>query len=344
MTQIVADVVAQIVNSLEADGLAIDLLTYRKIIEKHRGRRVHSYEILNEIANNIIIGKAKLCRESNAGRVIGFYKGITIARTSRSSHFFSLVVKDAKSYCHGDDITDYFLNRFVEIYPRRPIILFDALFWELHHEYEKKKALKQLLMSVNIIRQYLTDLNVLLIFPPHEIMVLLNSFKNAIKVLNEFPHDLLKSRKAIVLDPYAPDKLTEDDVMNSDVFLIGLLVDDMFPRPFATYGASVIGELDAERKSIAYKGSVVGVPKEINKIIEIILSVRFANKTIEDAIIDAMGIDDKIYRVVYEASKICKRDEALEDVVKRLMREFQLDERYYRRILARVDKVSCRGM
>lgn len=341
--QIVADVVTQIVASLNVDGLAIDSLLYRKITEGYRGRVIHSYEILNEIANSIIIGKAKLCRESVPGKIIGLYKGVAIARIARESNTFNLVVKDAKSPCLGDDFTDYFLSRFAEIYPRRPIIVFDALFWELHHEREKKKALKQLLVSINIVRRYLTDLNVLLISPSNEIMTLLNSFKNAIKVLHKFPYDILKNHRVIVLDPYASDRVTENDVMNGDVFLVELLVDDMFPRPFATYGANVIRGLNVERKSIAYRGSVIGVPKEINKVIEIILDVRFAGKTMDEAIKDVMGVDDKIYRVVYEVSKMCRGNEALEDVIKGLMKELQLDEKYYKRVLARVDRASCRG-
>ncbi|MEL9939438.1 MAG: hypothetical protein QW348_00750 [Ignisphaera sp.] len=344
MMQIVADVVTQVVASLNADGLVIDSLLYGKITERYRGRIIHSYEILNEIANNIIIGKAKLCRENVSGKIIGFYKGVSIARITRESNTFNLVVKDAKSPCLGDDFTNHFLSIFAEIYPRRPIIVFDALFWELHHEYEKKKALKQLLVSINIVRQYLTDLNVLLVFPSHEIMALLNSFKNSIKVLHKFPYDLLKNHRVIVLDPYASDRLTENDVMNGDVFLVELLVDDMFPRPFATYGANMVRGLNAERKSITYRGSVIGVPKEINKVIEIVLDVRFAGKTMDEAIKDAMGVDDKIYRVVYEVSKMCRGNEALEDMIKRLMKELQLDERYYKRVLARVDRASCRGI
>ncbi|MDK6029279.1 hypothetical protein QPL79_07870 [Ignisphaera sp. 4213-co] len=343
MTSTPIDIAVHILRSLEVYELSITPLLYKRIVHKKKSsREITSQEILNEIVNGIIIDKVKLCRDNVMGKLIGFYKGLWLAKASRKGTIFNYSAKDSREYCQ-DDFTKHFIAKFVNHYPRKPIIMFDALLWELHHDKEKKKALTQLLLSINTIRQYLTDLNIAVLSPSHEVIALFKSFRNAIALYNQLPHDLIRNHKVVILDPYAHEKLTESDIMSGEVFIIGLLVDDMFPRPFATYAMNILRGLDVERKSILYKDSVIGVPKEINKIVEIVLSVRFNGKSLNDAIRDAMGIDNKIYRIVYEALKICKTREELNKIVKKLMEELHLDEKYYKKVLARIRNSSCRG-
>jgi len=341
MATLISDILQCTLEYLGIRDIVLSSKLYRNLL-RELNSCCASHKILHLVAEKLVMGSAKICRESTYGKVVGFYKGIAISRESRVPEQYDTVIKDFREQC-ARDISPLFNKIFAKLYPKSPLIVFDAILWELHHVNEKKGALKQLLFSLNVVRRYLTDLSMVVISPSMEIRAFLESFKNRITIIN-WPHRMQTNHGlTIVLDPYADRALTEVEVMKADTFVIGLLVDDMFSRPFATYLMTLLRNLkDCERRAIVYKEHIVGVPREINKIVEILLKVRFEGASISTAVKEVMGVDDKIKRLTREAAKYCNMGKAVDkNVVKSLMMELGLDERYYGKVLSRVRKLSC---
>jgi tRNA (adenine9-N1/guanine9-N1)-methyltransferase len=338
---LISDVFQLTLEYLDVRDIALSNRLYKVLIRELNGY-IEGHKILHLLAKRLVIGHVRICKESVYGKAIGFYKGITIGKETRGLQQYSIVAKDFKELCIHD-VTEVFNKSFIELYPKSPLILFDAILWELHSNAEKKNALKQLLLSLNVVRRYLTDLSMSIASPSIEIKMFLKTFKNRITITNWTHIAQAKRGSIVVLDPYADRALTESEVINADVFVLGLLVDNKFPRPFATYAVSLLRNLeDCERRAIVYKGHVIGVPREINKIVEILMRARFEGVSIDTAVENAMGVDDKINRVIYEAMKYCRADKAIDkNAVKSLMKEFGLDERYYGKVLFRLKRFSC---
>ena len=90
-------------------------------------------------------------------------------------------------------------------------------------------------------------------------------------------------RRIAILDPYANSILTDNDVIDYEVFILGGIVDRESPIHGATsYIASRIPI--AEGKRIEFEGSIIGVPFTLNKIVEILLLVRYYGFNIDQAI------------------------------------------------------------
>jgi len=341
MMTLASDVLQCVLLYFDVREIALSNKFYRTLV-RELNELSASHEILHLIAEKLLVRRARVCRESVYGKTIGFYKGVAIGRERQGTEHYDVVVKDSRESCVYD-MTHLVSEAFIKLYPRSPLIVFDTILWELHHNKEKKRALQQLLFSLNIVRRYLTDLNVAMISPSDELKSVLKTIKNRIEIIKHVNAIQSKYNSIVVLDPYADKALTESEIMKADVFIIGLLVDDMFPRPFATYTMSLLRGLNAcERRAIIYKNHVIGVPKEINKIVEILLKVRFEGRSIDAAVKEAMGVDDKIKRIIYEAVRYCSMGKVVnESVLRDLMNELKLDERYYNKVLARVRKLSC---
>lgn len=290
---------------------------------------------MRSILNALLEGKARLCNEASSGIELGFYKGLTVIQSCRGLRRAQFTVKDRGEAC-ARDVGNEVVSKFRSLYNFKPLIVVDALFWELHHEEEKAKAVKQLLTLFNVVRRYMTSLNVVLVSPPQGLARLVRRLGLSIPLVDESVYSRLDPRRTVLLDPYAEVPLTDGELAECEAYVVGLIVDSKFPRPYATAALSLIRGLRL-RRALKLGESVVGVPSEINKVAEVLLRARFLGVPLERCIIDAMDVSDKVERALYEYVKArgpCGNIdfEALAQIAGRL----GLEHRYWKRILSRL--------
>jgi tRNA (adenine9-N1/guanine9-N1)-methyltransferase len=112
--------------------------------------------------------------------------------------------------------------------------------------------------------------------------------------------------RVIILRPDAPQPLTANDVMMADAFLIGGIV-DRIPRPGVSRVLDNLVPWGTPRK-IELRGSIVGVPERLNRIIEILLKARYEYPgDIEKSIITSMTKKDIVARAYIEIVRNARR-------------------------------------
>ncbi len=191
-----------------------------------------------------------------------------------------------------------------QLLDEKPNIVIDLSLWHTHSEKEKKRVVLQIMHSVHVIRKYLWDarLHVTSVCEEarHMIVKALSGVcridltnKNTLELLEE-----LGAKRAILLDPNAEKELTEEEVKEADAFIIGGIVD--LGRSFKG-ATSIIGEkYGLDSRVIRLRGSIVGVPDRINKILEILMLVRYEGLSIEEAIRATQTKPDRVRRCMLE--------------------------------------------
>lgn len=222
---------------------------------------------------------------------------------------------------HGTEKTRYFFGKGGEKInispPKYPLIVIDmGLFDSLNDEEEKRKTLLQVELSLSVIRKYLWDGNLALIHFPFPL--------GKSKVINGVDTD-----NCIILDPYGDIDGDEYIIRQADVFIIGGIVDKGRRLKYATKMLAEKYNYPCKRVKITLKGSTVGVPDEINKIVDIVLSVKFGGG-LEEAIIRNQSKSDKISRILRDIQLNGK--EVLEDEIKWL----RADEKTLKVVLSKL--------
>ena len=187
--------------------------------------------------------------------------------------------------------------------PPLPLFIVDLGMLGRHNEEEKGSLKVQLGVALSVVRRYLWDPHLALTSAGDNVREWLSDVigRAKITVSQEKPGRVLWSMGAdrvIILRPDAEEPLTEDDIRGADAFVLGGVVDKI-PRK----GASRY--LDAsvpwgEPRRIELRGSIIGVPDRINRVIEIILRVLFEGLSVEEAVIASMTKRDLIRRLVIE--------------------------------------------
>ncbi|MEM4795120.1 MAG: hypothetical protein QW111_04390 [Ignisphaera sp.] len=331
--------------ALRMHGIAFLALSTKTIKYILTGYKSSSREVLHRIAIALLLNKLKICAKKSKGVLAGFYKGIYILYPAKDTYWSDATVVRSDEYC-SQDLSNRLLALFMDIVPKIPIFMIDLSLWELHHEKEKLKLLKQIEVSINVIRRWLTDYHLVFVSAPSEALARLR--KRILFLcpwyIDSSPYSSIDRSQTLMLDPYAEETLSTEDVFRFNYFVIGGIVDRLYSRPYATYMIYRLHLLDVERKAIKLKGSSIGVPSEINKIIDLILSIKLGDKQMDEAIIDCMGIDDKISRIVYELTKVYRdrRDIGYSDIVE-YMKLYRLSEHYLKKVLAKIRKGNYVG-
>ena len=334
MTDIVALVFAEVLRILGINSIVLSRRFVRKYLQ---GYKIGSEKILHRIANLVIANRVQICKERVWGVPIGFFHGVEVMYDVRASRQGEAIVRSQCETCFND-ISRMVKHVFLNIFPRIPLFIIDLGLWELHSETEKNELFKQLLIVIDTIREHFTDLNLLLIATPRELKMRIDNMllSHGITILSDYEiYNELDSRYAIVLDPYAEQYLDERTIREVHTYILGGIIDEVYPRPYATKTLVELHAIDMfPRYSIRLWGSTVGVPNRINKIIEIITSVRYG-KSLEQAIIESMSTEDKITRILHEIHKRFgkKRRITMQDVFN-LMKLFNLSEKFVYRIIS----------
>ncbi len=240
-------------------------------------RRGNSY--LQDIAVNILLKDLKLRESNTQGRLKAEEEGIKIFSGKGNNNVNYEISKNGKESIEID-------------FPRFPMFIIDLSLWNRHFEEERRRLLVQLSCSINSIRKYLWDYNLSINNAPNNFML---------PFLNKVRFNTIPEGNTIILNPYGEVEATEELIRNTQTFIIGGIIDRSGWR-FATYEMAKIAKYDFPHVKITLRGSTVGVPDRINKIIEIVLRV-YNGEKLENAILDLQTNADKFNRLLVEKQK-----------------------------------------
>ncbi len=191
--------------------------------------------------------------------------------------------------------------------PPLPLFVIDLSMKFLHTPEELSKLRLQLGVTLSTIREYLWDAHLSITGADEETAKWINEVMgvNKVAIVNARPSEVLwgyDADKVIILRPDASTPLKPDDVMTADAFLIGGIVDKI-PRPGLSRMLDSLVPWGVPRR-IELRGSVIGVPERINRIVEVLLKSRYVyNGDIEKAVITTMSKKDRVARAYRELVK-----------------------------------------
>ncbi len=205
------------------------------------------------------------------------------------------------------------VNDILEKLTWYPLFIVDFSFWDIHVSKEKNRLLTQAVFTLAAIRRYLWDRNLAIVNVNESISKLLPLWlgSNKIQITKEKGSNLISTLNAkcseiILLDPNASQELSLNEVFRSKIFIVGGIVDKIIPRKGLTSKLLKTYDCAIPRK-ILLKGKVIGVPHRINKVIEILLSVRYAGNSIIKAIRDSQARIDARWRLYTEIVSLAKK-------------------------------------
>lgn len=188
--------------------------------------------------------------------------------------------------------------------PPLPVFVVDMSLKFVHTEEELSSLKIQVAMSLNVIREYLWDPHLALTSLEAESSEWIKDMlgRNKVTLTQGKPSELLwglDADKVVILRPDAPQPLTGEEVLEADAFLLGGVVDKI-PRPGLSRILDNLVPWGVPRR-LELRGSIIGVPERINRIIEILLKARYVyNGDIEAAIVSTMTRKDIVSRAYFE--------------------------------------------
>ncbi|MEL9989983.1 MAG: tRNA (adenine(9)-N1)-methyltransferase Trm10 [Thermoproteus sp.] len=249
------------------------------------------------VAVGILVGRYSICEAQCGGSSLGVWGGVELL-----SGIGDASCRWALARSCGRPIPIDFSP------PEAPRIVVDLSLWGEHTEGEKHELVEQIVATLGVVRNFLWDGNLWITNAPDEFVSLLErharGMVHKMKIVGGTP----PFEAPVVLDPEGPCLFTEEMALAHSDFIIGGIVDKEHVVKSGTRRIAERIGVD-KRCRIELRGSVVGVPDRINKIAEIILAVRFAGVSLEEAIINAQARRDKIYRLMRELQKMGPRVE-----------------------------------
>ncbi len=265
------------------------------------GRLLNRYGGFNEVAVQVLLGRLRVCRGSKSGSILIIIDDLPI---------LSNVGGTINSINNVDCFIDYKCGEVINhnaVMPEYPQFIIDVSLWRRHTEGELRSLMIQLTQSLKEVRRYLWDGNLTITGVDDEFMGLFHKFtgniNTSMKFLRNIPFNYLKS--AIMLDPYGDIELTEEIIKSTNVFIIGGISDSEVIRKgetFELYKSLRLSEFNIPRVRLTLRGVLTGVPERINKLVSILLMVKYSGYNLEDAIIANQSKADKINRLNRELS------------------------------------------
>ena len=262
------------------------------------GRLLNRYGSFNEVAVQVLLGRLKVCRGSRRGLVLVIIDDLPVLS--------DLGAGDVN--CFIDYRCDEVIMHNATM-PEYPQFVIDVSHWRRHTEGELRSLIIQLTQALREVRRYLWDGNLTITGIDHDFMELFRKFtgniNTSVRFLGSIPPSYLKS--AVMLDPYGDVELTEGIIRSINVFIIGGISDSEVIRKgetFELYKGLGLSEFNIPRVKLTLRGVLTGVPERINKIVSILLMVKYSEYNLEDAIIANQSKADKINRLNRELSML----------------------------------------
>ena len=192
--------------------------------------------------------------------------------------------------------------------PPVPVVAVDLGLLGIHSDEERASLRIQIAMALAKVREYLWDKHLALTSAPEGVQGWLEPVvgRNRMIISKAKPGEVfwrLRADNVIILRPDADEKLTAGDIVEAEGFLIGGIVDKI-PRPGISRILDSLVPWGRPRR-LVLRGSIIGVPERINRIIEIILKTRYDFLgDLESAIVSSMSKADKVNRLFYEFTKM----------------------------------------
>ncbi len=231
------------------------------------------YGTLQKSALQLLLGKGNIVDCRRRGKVIAYEFGIyeVIGKGD-----FEAEVGVGK----GKSLLDINLQSYLKEYPKFAIYL--ATEWL--SEKERRKLFAQLNYVLHEIRNYLWDKHLILENVDNKLFDVLGKYllvKHVeINTLSHHLENLNISREVVVLDPYAEEELTINDIFSAKLFILGGIVD--FGNRLKGSTAKLLK--DVPHKKITLRGSIVGVPDRLNLLVRILLEAKYKYFDLEKAI------------------------------------------------------------
>ncbi len=195
--------------------------------------------------------------------------------------------------------------------PPFPLFVVDLVLKHIHTQDELSSLRVQIAVSLSVIREYLWDRHLVVSSADARSARWLSEAFGTHKVMitRARPNEILwdvGAERVYILRPDASHDLTADELMSADAFLIGGIV-DRIPRKGVSRVLDNLVPWGIARR-ISLRGSVIGVPERINRIIEILLKARYLySGDIEKAIISTMTKKDVYARLYAEINKAARK-------------------------------------
>ncbi|MEZ0247665.1 MAG: tRNA (adenine(9)-N1)-methyltransferase Trm10 [Thermoproteus sp.] len=249
------------------------------------------------VAVGILVGRYSICEARCGGPSLGVWGGVELLSGAGGTSCRWALARSCEKPMRIDFSP-----------PEAPRIVVDLSLWGEHTEGEKHELVEQIVAALGAVRNFLWDGNLWITNAPDQFALLLErharGMVHKMKIVGGTP----PFESPVVLDPEGPCLFTEETAFAHNDFIIGGIVDKEHVVKSGTRRIAERIGVD-KRCRIELRGSVVGVPDRINKIVEIILAVRFAGASLEEAIINAQAKRDKVYRLMRELQRLGPRVE-----------------------------------
>lgn len=257
---------------------------------------------LQEVAVSMLVDEIPICRVDSKLYCKGLVsdEGILIGAPSRDGDRYEYAVTGKN--CVSPAVS---WRNIYSLLPNPPLpaVVVDMSKKNIHTEEELSSLKVQIATTLGVVRRYLWDPHLILSSAGDDVRPWLSDVigKAKIQIRPERPGRILWSMsadKVIILRPDAEKTLTERDVVEADAFLLGGVVDKI-PRPGISRFLDSAVPWGKPRR-IELRGSLVGVPERINRLVEILFKVRFHGMGMEEAIISSMTKKDMYRRLHVE--------------------------------------------
>ncbi len=313
---LLGEILVDILKKYGINIIHIDRLTLYKV-------RDFNSNIFQALAILLLNGRINICiDEERSGSTIYEYDNIKIIHGS-GSEISKYYIRWSSRKCINN-ITDKIreeISNMLNIkfkYRSLPHFVIDLSFWDEHTENEKRELIEQIIMCIKTLRKYLYDSYLTLTSCSEDFIQYFKSKTsgmvhrvNILKInLREFIRRNIKNFNIVMLDPEGEFTLTKCDIFSYNMYILGGIIDKERVDKFGTYrlySQYRLWEYNIPRMKICIDCSIIGVPDRLNRIIDIILKVRFEDVNIEDAIILNQTRRDRIYRWYFEIQKYSKK-------------------------------------
>ncbi len=238
----------------------------------------------------VLLGRYQICRGEGRGGVAGVWGGVAALAGWGEERCGWVMARRCEEAL-----------RFDFQPPEKPRVVVDLSLWHEHTPGEKHELVEQILAALNVVRGVLWDGVLWVTNAPAEFLQLLDlharGLVHGMKIVGGLP----PLSSPVVLDPEGDCLFTEEVAYSHDEFIVGGIVDK---ERTAKSGTKRLAQLiGVERRCrIELRGSRVGVPDRINKIVEIVLST-LSGVPLEEAILAAQAKRDRVYRLMWEIQK-----------------------------------------
>lgn len=254
-----------------------------------KGIKRYSNSILHSIMINCLVNGFTIKEGNFVGRLYDNELGIEIYTPKREGVTVRYGIEKGQ------------FNFDPSLIPAYPKFVVDMKLWNYLTDEERKDLIRQIGLSISVIRRYFWDENLVIANQPSCLDSMLNYMFKGFSY--RVPRRFKLERDSIVLDPYAEDEINEDLIRRTKVFIIGGIVDKGKRFDRATeYLTKVSGYQEVKGYKITLRSSIIGVPDRINKILEILMKV-IQGSTLEEAIIEEQTTSEKLARARYEIAK-----------------------------------------